>query len=135
MRVLLADGDAVLLEVAQCYLARDGHEVNTATSGLETVASLRRDLPDVVVLDRELRWGGSDGVRALMQQDPRWSEIPVILTSDNVMPDESSSTASPSLAARLQKPYRLIDLVGRLHACSLNGTPSPLLVVVQGGRP
>lgn len=123
MRVLIADGDEVLLEVAQCYLARHGHEVKTATNGLESVAILRRDVPDVVVLQRELLWGGSDGVRAFMQQVPGWSEIPVILTSDDEVTEESCF-ASPPLAAQLQKPYRLEELLGHLKACSL-GAPSP----------
>ena len=54
MRVLIADGDEVFLEVSQRYLSDRGHKVNIATNGLETVAGLRRNLPDVVVLDREL---------------------------------------------------------------------------------
>lgn len=120
MRVLMVDGDEAYLEVAQRYLSHHGHEVNIATNGLESVAILRRYAPDVVVLDQGLLWGGSDGVRAFMLQDPRWSEIPVVLTSDNVLPDESSFNASPSLAAQLQKPYRLEDLLGQLHACSLD---------------
>lgn len=124
MRVLLADGDEVLLEVAQRYLARHGHETNTATNGLESVASLRSDMPDVVVLQRELLWGGSDGVLACMQRDPRWSGIPVILTSDDEA-REQSCLASPPLAAQLQKPYRLEDLLDRLQACRTNGTPTP----------
>ncbi|QDU29259.1 Regulator of RpoS [Anatilimnocola aggregata] len=133
MRVLIADGDEVFLEVAQHYLSDSGHEVNIATNGLDTVADLRRELPDVVVLDRELLWGGSDGVRALMQQVPRWSEIPLILTSTDVLPEVSGSVAGPPVAARLRKPYRLKDLLVHLHECSLIGTPSPLSVAVQRG--
>ena len=135
MRVLLADRDEAFLEVAQCYLSDGGHEATIATNGLETVANLRRNLPDAVVLDRELLWGGCDGVLALMQQVPEWSEIPLILTSTEAMPEDSDSVAVPPVVARLQKPYRLKELVVHLHACNLKDTPSPLSVVVQGGRP
>jgi len=38
MRVLIADGDEVFLEVAQRYLSYHGHVVNIATNGLESVA-------------------------------------------------------------------------------------------------
>ena len=123
------------LSVSCRYLSDRGHEANIATNGLETVASLRRNLPDAVVLDRELLWGGCDGVLALMQQVPEWSEIPLILTSTEAMPEDSDSVAVPPVVARLQKPYRLKELVVHLHACNLKDTPSPLSVVVQGGRP
>lgn len=135
MRVLIADGDEGFLEVAQDYLSSCGHEVNIARNGLEAVASLRRGLPNVVVLERELLWGGSDGVRALMRKVPGWSEIPLILTSSDAMPDDSNAVAGPPVVARLQKPYRLRDLLKHFHACSLNGTPSSLSGVAQGGRP
>lgn len=131
MRVLIADGDKVFLDIAQDYLLHCGLEVNVATNGVEAVASLRRDRPDVVVLDRELLWGGEDGVRALMRQVSRWSEIPVILTSTDVMPEESGFAAGPPVVARLRKPYRLRDLLVHLRECGMNGTTSPLSAVVQ----
>lgn len=116
MRVLIADGDEAFLEVAQCYLSHRGHEAKVAANGLESVAILRRYVPDVVVLERELLWGGGDGVLARMQQDVEWSRIPVILTSGDELPDESGSSAGPPLAAQLQKPYRLEDLLALLQA-------------------
>jgi CheY-like chemotaxis protein len=117
MRVLIADSDEVFLEVALRYLSRQGMEVNAATNGLESVAILRRDVPDAVVLQRELLWGGGDGVFALMQQLSGWSKIPVILTSDGGIPEESGPLASPQFVAQLQKPYRLEDLLGHLQQC------------------
>ena len=52
MRVLIADSDEAFLEVAQRYLSHRGHEAETASNGLECVASLLRDMPDVVVLEK-----------------------------------------------------------------------------------
>jgi DNA-binding NtrC family response regulator len=117
MRVLIADRDHAFLEVAQRYLSRQGHEVKTATNGLESVALLHHDVPDVVVLQRELLWGGGDGVVALMQQLSEWSKIPVILTSDGGIPEESCLITCPQLVAQLQKPYRLEDLSVHLQEC------------------
>jgi len=130
MRVLIADEDEVFLEVAQRYLSRHGLDVKTATNGVESVALLRRDMPDIVVLEGELLWGGSDGVRALMMQDPAWSEIPVILISDKV--PEESWFRRPPLAAQIQKPYRLEELLAHLQACRTDGTPNPVSVIVAG---
>lgn len=135
MRVLIADGDEVFLSVAQRYLSDYGHQVHTATNGLETVASLRQDLPDVVVINQDLRWGGSDGVQSLMSQVPIWSDIPVVLTVNEGLQDKSRLSIGPSVVARIIKPFRPSYLLFHLQACSLNRTPSMLSVVIQGGSP
>lgn len=123
MRVLIADRDQAFLSVAQQYLSRHGHEVKTATNGLESVAIMHRDVPDAVVLQRELLWGGGDGVLALMQPPSGWSKIPVILTSDGGISEESCPITCPQLVAQLQKPYRLEDLLGHLQECRLGSIP------------
>jgi CheY-like chemotaxis protein len=135
MRVLLADRDEVFLDVAQRFLSDGGHEATIATNGLETVANMRRNLPDAVVLDRELLWGGCDGVLALMQQVPEWSEIPLILTSTETMPEDSDSVVGLPVVARLQKPYRLKELAVHLHRGGPKDTPNPAVSCFQGGRP
>lgn len=116
MRILFADGDEVFRDIAQHYLSQNGHKAEACANGLECVASLCLGVPDVVVLEREMLWGGGDGVLARMQQDVEWSRIPVILTSDDELPDEPGSNSGPVLAAQLQKPYRLEDLLGHLQA-------------------
>lgn len=135
MRVLMADGDQTLLEVVERYLTHHGHEVRIAASGLECLALLRRDAPDVVVLHRGLPWGGSEGVRELMQEVAPWSEIPVILTWDDEFPEDSANATSSPWAAQLRKPYRLEKLLGHLQACLADGESPRFGVVTQGGMP
>lgn len=134
MRVLIADRDQAFLEVAQRYLSRHGHEVKSATNGLESVAILHGDLPDAVVLQRDLLWGGGDGVLALMQQLPGWSKIPVILTSYDGTPEESGPLTSPQLVAQLHKPYRLEDLLGHLQKCGLGSVPDRAEIAATGSN-
>lgn len=125
MRVLMADGDVTLLEAAHRYLSRRGYAVEVASNGLDCVAHLRREVPDVVVLDRKLQWGGSDGVQEFMLQAPGLSQIPVILTSDRFVPERSDGTVSPPLELQLQKPYRLADLLLHLQACGADNRLDP----------
>lgn len=125
MRVLLADDCEVFLKVAQRYLSHHGHDVKIANSGLECVSLLHHYVPDVVVLDRELLWGGSDGVRAFMFQVSKLSLIPLIMTSNDMMPEESGHTASPPVSTQLQKPFRLDALLRSLQVCSSNSLLNP----------
>ena len=56
--------------------------MDMALSGLECVARLRERVPDVLVLEPQLPWGGGDGVLAIMGDDPDLAAVPVmVLTS------------------------------------------------------
>ncbi len=82
VRVLIADSDQSLLRVYRELLPQAIFEVMTASSGLECVARLRERVPNVLVLEPQLPWGGGDGVLATMRGMPDLAAVPVmILTS------------------------------------------------------
>ena len=49
--------------------------------------------------------------------------IPVILTSDGGILEEAWPIACPQLVTRLQKPYRLEDLLWHLQECRSGSIP------------
>lgn len=81
VRVLIADPDESLLGEYREH-SREGFEVTTAPNGLECVDRLREQVPDVLVLEPQLPWGGGDGVLAMMHDMLDLAIVPVmILTS------------------------------------------------------
>jgi DNA-binding response OmpR family regulator len=112
MRVLIADADPALLEILQSFLRGRGHEVEMAGDGLECLSTLRRFAPDVLVLDRDLLWGGGDGVMAHMREDPSLADVPVIVLADQDISDKPGGLR----AGWLRKPYRFSDLLGRIKS-------------------
>jgi carbon storage regulator len=79
VRVLIADSDGYLLANYHDYLERHGFAVATVTTGLECVERLRECAPDVLVLEPSIRWGGGDGVLAMMHEEPDIPLVPVIV--------------------------------------------------------
>jgi DNA-binding response OmpR family regulator len=78
----MADPDESFHPVYREPLSREGFEVEMALSGLECVSRLRERVPDVLVLEPQLPWGGGDGVLAMMGEDPNLAAVPVmVLTS------------------------------------------------------
>lgn len=108
MRILVADADEPLLEIQQSYLWRHGHDVKIACNGLDCLSILRQYRPDVMVLNSDLPWGGSEGVLQLMGNDPTLRNTPVILTTD--APESIDGRMKRSVIACHQKPYRLSTL-------------------------
>jgi two-component system OmpR family response regulator len=114
MRVLIADADAALLEILRSFLRDRGHEVEIAGDGLECLSTLREFAPDVLVLDRDLLWGGGDGVMARMCEDPSLADVPVIFVAD----DDSSDKPRGLRAGQLRKPLSLCELLACINSCA-----------------
>jgi DNA-binding response OmpR family regulator len=79
LRVLLALRPGVFRTEAEAALRRSGFGVSTADSGLACLAAMRRRVPDVLVIEPNLPWGGSEGVLAVMAESMRNSIMPVLV--------------------------------------------------------
>ena len=82
-RVLIADPDKLLLAAYSRHLTQRGTSVSTARTGLECLEKLMQSVPDVLVLEPELLWGGGDGVLALLNEQPSIRPTIVILLTHN----------------------------------------------------
>ena len=112
--VLVTDADRELTDVFRAYLLKGGYRVETASGGLECLQKLRQCSPDVLVLDRELPWGGGDGVLAcLSEAGPGVSPAVVLTTRDIDSPDEP---LDPPIVGYLRKPFALAELLKRIAA-------------------
>jgi two-component system, OmpR family, response regulator len=70
-RVLVVEDDPVIRETVAFNLQRDGHEVLTASDGVEGLERARTDSPDLLVLDVMLpRMSGLDVCRVLRAETP-----------------------------------------------------------------
>lgn len=124
MRVLLADPDSEFLQIVHSFLWDRGHEAEIAVDGLECISMLREFLPDILVIDQDLLWGGSEGVLEQMDEDLQLSKIPVILTADGKPANKSDATSRTPVAC-LPKPYRLNELLSHIqHVAAIRSNSS-----------
>jgi DNA-binding response OmpR family regulator len=80
--VLMADPDESLQTEFRGPLLQEGFELVAAASGLDCIARMRERVPDVLVLEPQLPWGGGEGVLGIMGEVPEFANLPVmILTS------------------------------------------------------
>jgi len=82
-KILIVDDDPDILTAMSMILESQGYQVVTATDGVEGLANLKSELPDLVLLD--LMMPKMDGFGVLKTlQDGRWSNyrsIPIIILS------------------------------------------------------
>ena len=83
-KILVVDDDPDILDAVALILESQGYEVVTARDGIEGLANLKAEQPDLMILD--LMMPRMDGFAVCKElQDPRWSkykDIPIlVLTS------------------------------------------------------
>jgi two-component system sensor histidine kinase/response regulator len=110
-RILVADADPDYREGYQQLFTRHGYEVQTATDGLECLVRLRQWLPDLLLLDLHMPWGGGDGVLGVMREDPRLVAIPVVLTATVFSPEDLDNVTAAPVVQTLTKSCSLSALL------------------------
>jgi CheY-like chemotaxis protein len=94
MRVLVVDDEEAIREVAALSLqAVGGHDVTTASSGIEALARVLEDVPDAILLDVMMPELDGPGTVSRLQQDPRTREVDVILLTAKMQPSERNAFA------------------------------------------
>jgi DNA-binding response OmpR family regulator len=111
--ILVVDDEPKIADLARDYLEHAGFTVRTATDGETALAAVRRDRPDLVVLDLGLP--GLDGldVTRTIRRD---SNLPVIMLT--ARDDELDKLLGLELGADdyLTKPFSPRELVARVRA-------------------
>ena len=54
MKLLIIDDSSASLAVAKARLAHEGHEISCASGGIEGLAAVESDNPDLVLLDVDM---------------------------------------------------------------------------------
>ena len=113
VRVLVVDDERSLAKVVASYLERDGHEVSCVFDGRAAVDAVRRDRPDVVVLDLALP--GLDGIEVCRRIRTFTDCYVVMLTARS---EEVDKLVGLGVGADdyLTKPFSPRELVARIRA-------------------
>lgn len=115
-RLLWADKDAEFTFIGQRYLAASGFDVTTTSDAIDCLSQMKHAMPDVLVLDDELSWGGVDGLLAWLHEEVPLDDQPVlILSGDEAAETISARTGIPE-ARCLQKPYQMQSILEAVRA-------------------
>ena len=77
--ILVVDDEEDLLELVRYTLAKEGHSITCVDTGEKAVESVRRRMPDIIVLD--LMLPGIDGLEVCrrLKRDSKTREVPIIM--------------------------------------------------------
>lgn len=109
--ILIAESDRELRDIYREFMLEHGFDVEITGDGLDCLAKMRRRVPDRLILDLDLPWGGGDGVLALMAENPRLSSVEVVLTASMARRRVLPGLDSVQVVQMLSKSFPLATLL------------------------
>jgi len=115
-RILVVDDDKAVVRLMRGYLEQAGYQVLMAYDGETAVHILRREKPDLMLLD--LMLPGRDGwdITRLVRADPTLAHTPIIMLTARV--DDTDKIVGLEMGADdyVTKPYNPREVVARVRA-------------------
>ncbi len=112
-KILIADDEAEIRNVLHLYLEIDGYEVVEAENGLEALEKIRREQPDLVILD--IMMPGLDGYRVLRNIREQ-NNIPVIMLSAKDTDADKILGLDLGADDYITKPFGPLEAVARVNS-------------------
>jgi len=81
VRVLVVEDDADVRQMMGTALLFEGFNVQTASNGAEGLSSIRRRVPDLILLDLVLPWVNGIELLAALRTEPNTEHVPVIVVT------------------------------------------------------
>ena len=123
--VLVVEDEADLAEVVRYNLEREGYRCRCLVDGTSALAELRRERPDLLILDRMLPGMSGDEVISKLRREPTTADIPVLMLTAKA--EESDELVGFALGADdyVTKPFSMKLLLARIDALLRRvGTPA-----------
>jgi len=87
-KIILIEDEELLINLLEKKLIQEGYEVKVARNGIEGLESIRKDKPDLILLDIIMPQMGGFEVMEEINKDPKLKKIPIIIVSNSGQPVE-----------------------------------------------
>lgn len=112
-KILIADDEAEIRDVLRLYLEKDGYEVAEASDGMDAMEKIKKEQPDLVILD--IMMPGLDGYRVLRNIREN-NNIPVIMLSAKDTDADKILGLDLGADDYITKPFGPLEAVARVNS-------------------
>ena len=113
MKILVVDDEALLVKGIRFNLQNEGYEVITGSDGMEAVELVRKQNPDLVVLD--VMMPQMDGMTAC-GKIREFSDVPIILLTAKTDDIDKLMGFDHGADDYMTKPFNILELKARIRA-------------------
>ena len=129
-RILVVDDDKQIVRLVHSYLEKAGYTILIAYDGEDAMRVIRRERPDLIVLD--LMLPKRDGLAVVRELRASGRVVPVLLLTARATLADKVAGLDLGADDYLTKPFAFAELLARVRALLRRGTAStPVLAVAD----
>jgi DNA-binding response OmpR family regulator len=114
--VLLVDDEMEVLKVISLSLQGKGFKVRTASNGADALHFMQTDMPDIVIMDIFMPAMDGYQVQQKMRSDCKTVDVPIIMLSAALSPEERSKALDLGADDYISKPHEPKEFISRINA-------------------
>ena len=115
-KILIADDEQNIVISLEFLMKREGFEVLVATDGEEAVARIRKDCPDLVLLDVMMPKKSGFEVCQEIKADPALSAVRILMLTAKGRDTEVAKGLALGADAYMTKPFSTKELVEKVRS-------------------
>jgi len=134
-RILVVDDDKQIVRLVSSYLEQSGYTILTAHDGEDAMRVIRRERPDLIVLDLMLPKHDGYEITKWLRADPTLATTPILMLTARVEDGDKILGLELGADDYLTKPFNPREVVARVRAILRRATtgPSTSRVLQVGG--
>lgn len=117
MKLLFVDDSIDICEVVTIALQPSGWQVRVAYDGVQALAKVAEDKPDLILLDVRMPLLDGPGTLRRLRSDPLTADIPVIFMTGLGRQQDLERLEAMNPAGLLTKPFMPFELQRLIEAC------------------
>ena len=114
-KILLVDDVELSLDMERLALARSNCTILTAATGKEALESIKKEKPDLILLDLYMPEMNGDECCRTIKGDPLMKDIPVIMTTSMGDDGDREKCFSSGADDFIDKPFKSINLLKKVE--------------------
>ncbi len=133
-RILVVDDDREIVRLLRAYLERAGYQVFSAYDGETALHVIRRERPDLVVLDLMLPDRDGWDMTRVVRSDPGLAATPILMLTARVEDHDKIVGLEMGADDYVTKPFNPREVMARIRAVlrRAQGEPAPPRVIQSG---
>ena len=114
-KVLIADDEPNIVVSLEYLMKREGHAVSVARDGREALAAIRRDRPDLVLLDVMMPAMSGFDVCQAVRADPALADVRILMLTAKGRDTDLAKGTALGADAYMTKPVSTQELAARVR--------------------